>query len=405
MTRPVYPDRMRVRNRWMILSLTMVAQIAGVTASFGVPTVLPQLGEAFDTTVAQAGVVAGLPSLGLLLTLLPWGVVIDRAGERTTIVASLLLTAAALGALRAADDLWGVSAAMLAVGAACGPVNAASGRLVLSWFSARERGLAMGIRQCGLPLGMGLAALVLPSAADRWGFVAAMSLPAVLALAAVPLILITAEPPAAAPPGAHPRPDAPGRGSPYRNRTLWRVHGVSMLLGVPQITLTVYALTYLVQEQGWSAPLAGAAVAAAQAPGAAGRLLLGVWSDRIGDRMRPVRWLTATTAPLLVLLTALPLLWGAAAVPLLLSCLVATMWHNGLTFTAVAETAGTAWAGRALAAQNWLQAVSTVLTPVLMAVVITVWGLPAVFAVAALFAAAAIPLIPVVRVPRPAPTG
>lgn len=407
MTRPAYADRMRVRNRWMILSLAMVAQIAGITASFGVPVVLPQLGEAFGIGVAQAGVVAGLPSLGLLLTLLPWGVVIDRAGEKATIVLSLVLTAAALGALWSADGLWGVSAVMLAVGAVCGPVNAASGRLVLSWFSARERGLAMGIRQSGFPLGVGLAALVLPGAADRWGFVAAMSLPAVLALAAVPLVLLMADPPPppTAAPGAPAGPAAPGCGSPYRQRTLWRVHGVSMLLGVPQITLMVYALVYLVQEQGWSAPLAGAAVAAAQVPGAAGRLLLGVWSDRIGDRMRPVRWLAAATAPVLVLLTAVPPLWGAAAVPLLLACLVATMWHNGLTFTAVAETAGTAWAGRALAVQNWLQAVSTVLTPVLMAAVITLWGLPAVFAVAALFAAAAIPLVPAARAARPAAAG
>ncbi|MFD6098985.1 MFS transporter [Nocardiopsis flavescens] len=387
---------MRVRNRWVILSFAMVAQIAGVTAVFGVPAVLPQLGEALGTGTAQAGAVAGLPSLGLLLTLLLWGVVIDRAGERATIVLSLLLTAAALAALRAADGLWGVSAVMLAVGAAAGPVNAASGRLVLTWFSAAERGFAMGVRQSALPLGVALAALVLPGAAERWGFAPAMTLPAALALAAVPLVLLTAAPPSPARPGAGGSPGG-AAANPYRGPALWRVHGVSMLLGVPQVTLMVYALVYLVQEQGWEAPAAGAAVAAAQLPGAAGRLLLGVWSDRTGDRMRPVRWLAAATAPALLLLTLLPPLWNGAAVPLLLVCLVSTMWHNGLTFTAVAELAGTAWAGRALAAQNWLQAVSTTLTPLLMAAVITLWGLPAVFAVAALFAAAAVAAVPALR--------
>ncbi|QUX27527.1 MFS transporter [Nocardiopsis akebiae] len=411
---------MLVRNRWTVLSVSMVAQVASVSAMFGVPVVLPQLREAFGVTTAQAGMLAGLPSLGLLLTLLVWGLVIDRFGERPTMALSLVLTACALGSLWAVSGLWGAVAVLLLVGAVGGPVNAASGRLVLSWFSERERGLAMGVRQSALPLGVGLSALALPWAAGAWGFVGAMTLPAVLALLAVPFVLAMpasapGRPPAPeaarAPAGADTSDDAvhaeaaeageaaarPAAGSPYRHGHIWRVHGVSMLLGVPQIALMTYAVIYLVQEQGWSPPAAGAVVAVAQVPGAAGRLLLGVWSDRNGDRMRPVRWLAAVSGVCLVLLAALPMAWGWTAVPLLLACLVLTMWHNGLTFTAVAETAGTSWAGRALAAQNWLQAVSTTLTPVLMAAVITLAGLPFVFAVSALFSAAALAVVPVTR--------
>ncbi|ASU57777.1 MFS transporter [Nocardiopsis dassonvillei] len=426
---------MLVRNRWAVLSVSMVAQVASVSAMFGVPVVLPQLREAFGVTTAQAGMLAGLPSLGLLLTLLVWGLVIDRFGERPTMALSLVLTACALGLLWTVSGLWGAVAVLLLVGAVGGPVNAASGRLVLSWFSERERGLAMGVRQSALPLGVGLSALALPWAAGAWGFVGAMTLPAVLALLAVPFVLAM---PASAP-GRPPAQEAagdtaddaahadasagadtvgadtadgaarteaggaseaaarPAAGSPYRHGHIWRVHGVSMLLGVPQIALMTYAVIYLVQEQGWSPPAAGAVVAVAQVPGAAGRLLLGVWSDRTGDRMRPVRWLAVVSGVCLVLLAALPGAWAWTAVPLLLACLVLTMWHNGLTFTAVAETAGTSWAGRALAAQNWLQAVSTTLTPVLMAAVITLAGLPFVFAVSALFSAAAVAVVPVAR--------
>ena len=113
--------------------------------------------------------------------------------------------------------------------------------------------------------------------------------------------------------------------------------------------------------------------------------------------MRPVRWLAVVSGVALVLLTFLPEAWEWTAVPLLLTCLVMTMWHNGLTFVSVAEIAGTAWAGRALAVQNWLQGVSTTLTPVLMAAVITLAGLPAVFAVGAVFSALAIAVVPAGR--------
>lgn len=397
---------MLVRNRWVILSISMVAQVASVSAIFGIPVVLPRLREDFGVSTAQAGVLAGLPSFGLLLTLLIWGLVIDRVGERGTMALSLTLTAGALGLLWVAPGLWSVAAVFLLLGAVGGPVNAASGRLVLTWFAANERGLAMGIRQSGLPVGVGLSALVLPAAAEAWGFVGAMTLPALLALAAVPLVLaMPTEPPRTEPSRRTPAPGQKGAGapprSPYREWTIWRVHGVSMLLGVPQVTLMTYAVLYLVQEQGWGPPAAGAVIAAAQVPGAVGRLVLGAVSDRSGARMRPVRALAVSGSLVLLLLTLLPAAWPWSAVPLVLVCLVLTMWHNGLTFTAVAEIAGTAWAGRALAVQNWLQAISTTLTPLLMAVVITVAGLPWVFAVSAVFAAAAIAVVPSERRPDP----
>jgi len=390
---------MFVRNRWVILSIGMMAQVASVSAMFGVPIVLPQLRVAFDVTTAQAGMLAGLPSFGLLLTLLLWGLVIDRAGERWTMALSLLLTAGALGLLWTVSDLWGAAAVLLFMGTVGGPVNAASGRLVLLWFPADQRGLAMGIRQSALPLGVGVSALVLPAAADAWGFVGAMTLPALLSLLALPFVLVMPETPSASVRSSgrekKAEPEPARTGSPYRHWTIWRVHGVSMLLGVPQVALMTYAVIYLVQEQGWGAPAAGVVVAIAQIPGAAGRLLLGLRSDRTGERLRPVRWLAVISGCFLVLLSVLPYAWAWTAVPLVLSCLVLTMWHNGLTFLAVAEIAGTAWSGRALAVQNWLQGISTTLTPVLMAAVITLSGLPAVFAVSALFSAAAIAMVPV----------
>ena len=390
---------MFVRNRWVILSIGMMAQVASVSAMFGVPIVLPQLRVAFDVTTAQAGMLAGLPSFGLLLTLLLWGLVIDRVGERWTMALSLLLTAGALGLLWTVSDLWGAAAVLLFMGTVGGPVNAASGRLVLLWFSADQRGLAMGIRQSALPLGVGVSALVLPAAADAWGFVGAMSLPALLSLLALPFVLIMPETPSAPARSSgkekKAEPEPARTGSPYRHWTIWRVHGVSMLLGVPQVALMTYAVIYLVQEQGWGAPAAGVVVAIAQIPGAAGRLLLGLRSDRTGERLRPVRWLAVISGCFLVLQAVLPYAWAWTAVPLVLFCLVLTMWHNGLTFLAVAEIAGTAWSGRALAVQNWLQGISTTLTPVLMAAVITLSGLPAVFAVSALFSAAAIAMVPV----------
>ncbi|WP_338022699.1 MFS transporter [Allosalinactinospora lopnorensis] len=322
--------------------------------------------------------------------------IIDRYGERFTMTASLLLTAFFLGLLNTAEGPIGAGAVLVLVGAAAGPVNAASGRLILGWFTMRERGLAMGIRQTAQPLGIALSAAALPIAAAHWGFTGAMLLPAALAMVMAPLVAVLTATPRQK--GTDPGPATASRpASPYRHPTIWRVHGASMLLGVPQFTVMTYALVYLVQEHGWSAPAAGAVLAVAQVPGAASRLLLGVWSDRVGSRLRPVRTIAAVSGAALLLLSLSPLVLPVAGVPLLLACVVLSMSHNGLTFTSVAETAGLPWAGRAMAAQNSLQALSSMLTPFMMAVVIHWYGLSPVFAVSAAFCAAAIVAVPIAR--------
>src|SRR5690606_3944148 len=118
---------------------------------------------------------AAAPAVGTLLTLVAWGAIVDRVGERLSLTAGLLLlvlgTAVALVGARG-DDAFVLAAGFTLCGVAAGSSNSASGRLVVGWFPADRRGLAMGIRQTGLPLGVGLAALVVPVWADTRGVAA-----------------------------------------------------------------------------------------------------------------------------------------------------------------------------------------------------------------------------------------
>ena len=54
-----------------------------------------------------------------------------------------------------------------------------------------------------------------------------------------------------------------------------RVHGVSVLLVVPQFLVWTYSLTWLVNERHWSPAAAGALVAATHVLGALGRIAVG----------------------------------------------------------------------------------------------------------------------------------
>ncbi|HCB04134.1 MAG TPA: MFS transporter, partial [Nocardioides bacterium] len=123
--------------------------------------------------------------------------------------------------------------------------------------------------------------------------------------------------------------------NPYRaDRYLVRIHGVSVLLVVPQFVVWTFALVWLVQDRDWSPAAAGALVAVAQVAGALGRIGVGQLSDVVASRMRPLRWVTITAAVTMVLLGVTAGLDLMVAVPLVVLATAVTVADNGLAFTA-----------------------------------------------------------------------
>lgn len=176
---------------------------------------------------------------------------------------------------------------------------------------------------------------------------------------------------------------------------LWRIHAASALLVVPQFTVATFALVFLVDARGWDVTAAGRLLAVAQLCGAASRLGAGYWSDRAGSRMGPMRILAVSTAVGLAALACATAAGSSLAVPALLACAVVAVSTNGLAFTAVAEYAGPAWAGRALGVQNTGQNALGAATPPALALAIGSIGFGASFAVVAAFPVVAAVLVPV----------
>lgn len=381
------------RRRWLILALGLAAQTASCSFLYGIPFLVPSMQRAEGLTLAQAGTVVAAPSLGLLFTLILWGAAADRYGERLVMAgglgfSGLLLVYATIGD-HPLEILFGV---FLLAGASTASVNAASGRAVLGWFGPAERGLAMGIRQTAQPLGVGVAAFGLPPLADRWGFQVSLLLPAIAAVVVALLVawLLVDPPRPPAEPGTGVRPP-----SPYRKSGLWRVHGASALLVVPQFTVSAFTPVYLVTVHHWTALSAGWFVGGVQILGALGRLVSGYWSDRVGSRLRPMRLLAISSAGVMLLVALGDATWPWLVLLALVLAAVITVSDNGLGFTASAEMAGLAWAGRAMGTQNTGQNLAAALTPPMLGFVIGDSRYALAFCVAAIFPAMAIALVPV----------
>ena len=391
---------------WLNLALGVAAQAAGTlfinTPAFLILLLHTQRG----LTLAEAGLLAATPTVGMVLTLFAWGALVDRIGERWVIAVGLAVTALAAFAAMAVDGYVAIGAFLLVGGMAAASTNSASGSLVVRWFPSNRRGLAMGIRQMAVPLGVTIAAVSVPVAAESGGVPLALLVPGLIAAVfalACGVGIRTAPPgasdarPTSAPAATTPGPAAPvtRAANPYRGSAfLWRIHAVSVLLVVPQFTVSTFGLVWLVTELGWKSLAAGVLVGAAQFVGAIGRILVGVWSDRLGSRVRPLRWV-ALSAGLVMLLLALSdaASWGAAAVVFVIATVVVVA-DNGLAFTSVAETAGPAWSGRALGVQNTGQYVAASIVGPAVGALIGLVGYPLAFVAVALFPAAAIALVP-----------
>nr|WP_291036563.1 MFS transporter [Herbiconiux sp.] len=394
-----------------MLALGVAAQAAGTFLVSTPAYLIPFLHVQQGMPLAEAGLLAAAPTFGMVLTLVAWGALADRFGERWVIAGGLALTALfALVAVPAAG--WGYAALgilLLLGGGASASVNAASGRVVVGWFPRSRRGLAMGIRQMSQPLGVAVAALVVPPLAEQHGIGAPLAAVAVaLAVLAVACAVGIADPPRPAKPGSPnakttptstsssaPTPTATST-SPYRRSPfLLRIHLASALLVVPQFTLSTFGLVWLITALHWNPAAAGAVIALSQFVGAFGRIAVGHLSDRVDSRTRVMRWVAVSGVAVMLLLATTGLLeWSAAAAVMLVIATTVSVADNGLAFTAVAEAAGPHWSGRALGVQNTGQFVAASVVGPAIGALITVAGYPLAFALVALTPLASLALIP-----------
>ncbi len=391
---PAYA-RISAARRWAMLAVGTTAQATSAAVVLAPAFLIPVLHEDRGMSLAEAGLVAAAPTVGMTLTLVLWGLVVDRRGERFSLLAGLALVALGGAIATRLEDVAALAAALTLAGVGAASTNSASGRVVVGWFPPERRGLAMGIRQTAQPLGVGLGALTVPVLAETHGIGPALSaLVAATVVAGVLVAVVVLDPP---------RPGGGAGGAaanPYRaDRYLARVHGASVLLVVPQFLVWTFSLTWLVTELDWAPAAAGVVVAATQVGGAAARIGSGWVSDRVGSRMRPMRAVAVVAAATMAALGGLVAVGGSVATGLAVAVLVlasaVTVADNGLAFTAVAERAGPFWSGRALGMQNTAQHVVAACVPPVAGLVIAEWGYGAAFALAAIAPLLAVPLVPV----------
>jgi sugar phosphate permease len=352
----------RSTYRWTVLTAGVVAQASYAVTGLGLPAIAPAIRRDFGLTLTQTGVVLAASFFGSVPTLLAWGLIADRIGERLLMGIGLACASVALVWAGYASSLGMLVAALAVAGGVAAGVNSATGRAVMAWFERDERGLALGIRQMAVPLGGAIGAVGLPLLEQHLSLRAAFLGLAAASLvgAVVSLVFIRVEP----------SEDQSALARPLRDRRVWLIFIGSTFFVTTQLSLLGFFVLFLHDHRGVSTAVAAAALAVTQVLGGISRIALGRWSDHLRMRITPLRWvglgISISVAVTTVLLDASP--W--IVVPALVVAATFGLSWNGLSFTATAETAGRARSGAAIGLQQTFLAVGGLVAPITFAAVV-----------------------------------
>jgi sugar phosphate permease len=345
------------RYRWVVLGAGVVAQAAYSALGTGVSVLAPALREEYGLSLGDIGVLIAGTSGGMVFTLLAWGLLTDRIGERAVVAIGLGATGVAFLAAATLPPFPALFALLTLAGMCGASVSAASGRAVMGWFAADERGFALGIRQTAVPLGWAAAAIALPPLVGAGGLRAGLAALGTTCLAGAVLgVALLRDPPRVLGEVGDPS-------RPLRDRRLWRLCIGSSFYVVVQIAITSFLVLYLHDERGFSLGEAGAVLAAVSVLGGALRIMLGRLSDRMATRVVPLRRIGLALAGAVALAAALVDASDAVLVPALIAAGALSASWNGLSFTAAAELAGRGKAGAALGFQQTALAVGCAVAP------------------------------------------
>ncbi|GGP25823.1 MFS transporter [Silvimonas amylolytica] len=396
------PHSLPPNHRWKILGLGVAANAAFSATFAGIPATAVLLRADYHLDTHQLGLVLGMMGLGVAVSELPWGMLTDRWGDRRVLLLGLFSIAAWLlfMMLRVSPSggyvptMSALMPGLLLVGLLGGSVNGSSGRAIMAWFTDKERGLAMSIRQTAVPVGGALGALVLPPLARWGGFGTVYGALALFCMVNGVLAWRWLHEP---PHHGQIVNQVAGSGiPPVQDPVLQRMTLAIGLLCVPQVAVLTFTPVFLHDFGHFGAVVAAVSLVSIQLGGGALRVWSGYWTDRHRNRQRYIAACASLSVLAFAILAAVvlaqmliaplaPALRLAMIPALILAGLCVSAWH-GVAYTELATQAGAHRAGTALGMGNAAVFVAFFVTPMVIPVLNAVSGWPAVWLMGSLAA-------------------
>lgn len=349
------------RSYWRTVSLVSLWQVSASICYYTVFAATPFFRDAFGLSRFTVGFIVTALTLGYAVWLLPVGALVDRFGERRTLVIGLIGLSAGAATVAGAPTYALLLAAAFFLGSTYATAIPGTNKAVYDNIAAGRQNLAMGIKQVGVTAGSGISALLVTGLAGvlfwQAGFLIAAGVGLVVAVVFA-LFYRGADNGGAA---EYPDFRALSRNRPYR-----ALVGAGFFLGAALFTTTGYTVLYVHEAIGASIAIGGVVLALVQLFGSAGRLVGGWLSDNLpGEpqvRIGAILIVQAVAgATLFVVVAATDSAWSAVVAFSALGFFV--LGNTGVYYSYMATLVTTDEIGGATAGGQLALVVGSIVTP------------------------------------------
>ncbi|ADY22654.1 MFS transporter [Bacillus paranthracis] len=155
-------ERMNRAYKWVMLLFATIAQTTATLITYGVGAFALFWKEEYALTNMESGLLVSVLNVGPLFCMLFVGRLLDQYNEKILISISSFLLGSSLLLTNIVNGFNGLLFVLLLIGMFYSVSQPGGSKVILKWFRKENRGLAMGIRQAGIPIGGALAGVLIP---------------------------------------------------------------------------------------------------------------------------------------------------------------------------------------------------------------------------------------------------
>jgi MFS transporter, ACS family, hexuronate transporter len=364
---------------WRMLLFLLMAQllIAFVGRSIGPLGAL--IGEDLSLTKSQIGMLPAALFFGQAIVSVPAGFLTDRFGSRSLLlIASIFL---GFGFLMMTFTVhFGIVLFLVMLGGmGYGAMHPITNRGIIDWFSLKQRGTAMGIKQTGVTAGSALAGLILLPLSIEYGW-------RFVLLAACILLVISGfvsyglyrDPPQQKKP-VQSRGPADFYKSMFgmlKNKSLMLVSFSAIGLNGSQMCLNTYLVLFVHEKFGISLMLAGILFVISEISGTLGRISWGMISDFgfKGNRIVILLIISVLTAISSTIMALIPHASFSLLIPIIMLFGFSVSGFNGIWMNLASEIVPAEHAGVASGVSLMFGSMGVIIVPPLFGLMVDETG-------------------------------
>ncbi|MGG4037831.1 MFS transporter [Heyndrickxia ginsengihumi] len=176
--------------KWIILLIATIAQLCATFVTYGMGPVSTFYQKEFHLSHFEAGLIVSAVNIGPILSMVIFGDLMDKYGEKFIVGLGAILLGINILLVNLINSYIPLLVVLVFVGIWYGTAQPGGSSAIVKWFPNNHRGLAMGVRQTGIPIGGALASGILPYFFYKFNLSTAINVQGIVAIVGGLIFLI-----------------------------------------------------------------------------------------------------------------------------------------------------------------------------------------------------------------------